>query len=167
MDVDDDPDLDLLGAESGYYESLDPPYTAKNGPIDSLGELLLIKGVTPIVYEKLTTACDGAPCLTIAPTKTINVNTVSIQVCQSLHEDLTQEFCEDLETIRPLKNKSGKYFPGSWNIGIRTKLNNIIAVGSEYFFIRTIGEVQETQKVIEALVHRKGSNAQLLTWRIR
>jgi general secretion pathway protein K len=33
------------GAESDYYEGLTPPYTAKNGPIDDISELLLIKGV--------------------------------------------------------------------------------------------------------------------------
>lgn len=35
------------GAENEYYQSLVPAYTAKNGPIDSLDELLLVKGVTP------------------------------------------------------------------------------------------------------------------------
>jgi type II secretory pathway component PulK len=35
------------GAEDDYYTSLSPPYHAKNGPLDSLEELLLVKGVTP------------------------------------------------------------------------------------------------------------------------
>jgi len=38
------------GAESQYYESQDPPYFAKDGPIDDLSELLLVKGVTPAIY---------------------------------------------------------------------------------------------------------------------
>src|SRR5207248_8062397 len=33
--------------ESNYYQTLNPPYNAKNGPLDSLDELLLVKGVTP------------------------------------------------------------------------------------------------------------------------
>jgi general secretion pathway protein K len=33
------------GAQSDYYQALDPPYSAKNGPIDELSELLLIKGI--------------------------------------------------------------------------------------------------------------------------
>lgn len=32
------------GAESDYYENLDPPYTCKNGPLDTVGELAYIKG---------------------------------------------------------------------------------------------------------------------------
>jgi type II secretory pathway component PulK len=35
------------GAENDYYASLSPPYQAKNGPLDTLDELLLVKGVTP------------------------------------------------------------------------------------------------------------------------
>jgi type II secretory pathway component PulK len=40
----------VAGAESDYYQSLVPPYYAKNAPIDDLSELLFIKGVTPEMY---------------------------------------------------------------------------------------------------------------------
>ncbi|RJP64058.1 MAG: general secretion pathway protein GspK [Candidatus Abyssobacteria bacterium SURF_17] len=33
-----------FGAENAYYETLDPPILCKNGPLDSVEELLLIKG---------------------------------------------------------------------------------------------------------------------------
>jgi type II secretory pathway component PulK len=45
LDSDDTPRPS--GAESDYYGSQSPPYQAKNGPLDSLEELLLVKGVTP------------------------------------------------------------------------------------------------------------------------
>lgn len=32
------------GAESEYYEGLEMPYTCKNGPLDTVGELMFIKG---------------------------------------------------------------------------------------------------------------------------
>ncbi|HEX5270600.1 MAG TPA: hypothetical protein VFW33_08950, partial [Gemmataceae bacterium] len=35
------------GATDEYYMSLDPPYHAKNGPLDSVEELLFVQGVTP------------------------------------------------------------------------------------------------------------------------
>lgn len=41
---------ELGGAENGYYTSLDPPYFAKDGQIDDLSELLLVRGVTPELY---------------------------------------------------------------------------------------------------------------------
>ncbi len=40
----------VAGAESDYYQGLEPPYCAKNAPIDDLSELLLVRGVTPEMY---------------------------------------------------------------------------------------------------------------------
>jgi general secretion pathway protein K len=48
--VNPNPDSHFNGAETEYYSRLDPPYNCKNGPIDDLTELLLIKGVTPDIY---------------------------------------------------------------------------------------------------------------------
>ena len=39
------------GAENDYYLSLKDPYYCKNGNLDSIEELLLVKGVTPDVYH--------------------------------------------------------------------------------------------------------------------
>jgi general secretion pathway protein K len=40
----------LNGAKDEFYTRLRPPYYCKNGPIDDLSELLLIKGITPEIY---------------------------------------------------------------------------------------------------------------------
>jgi hypothetical protein len=45
--LDTDEDQRELGAEVEYYSGLDPPYSPKNGPVDTVEELLLVKGVTP------------------------------------------------------------------------------------------------------------------------
>lgn len=38
------------GAESEYYEAQNPSYFAKDGPLDDITELLLIKGITPAMF---------------------------------------------------------------------------------------------------------------------
>ena len=48
--IDSDDATHINGAESDYYEGLDPAYSAKNAPIDDLSELLLIKGVSQDMY---------------------------------------------------------------------------------------------------------------------
>jgi len=48
LDPDDEPRPD--GAESDYYAGLETPYACKNGPMDSIEELLLIKGITPELF---------------------------------------------------------------------------------------------------------------------
>jgi hypothetical protein len=45
--VDADDNVRENGAELETYESRNPPYSTKNGPIDTLEELLLVEGVTP------------------------------------------------------------------------------------------------------------------------
>jgi len=41
----------LNGAENDYYRSLSEPYECKNGPLDSLEELLLVRGITPQLFD--------------------------------------------------------------------------------------------------------------------
>ncbi len=48
IDPDDNKRMD--GAENAYYESLEPSYSAKNGPIDDISELLFINGIAPELY---------------------------------------------------------------------------------------------------------------------
>src|SRR5204863_189714 len=45
IDADDNPRPN--GAESATYSGMTPPYRCKNGPLDSIEELLLVRGVTP------------------------------------------------------------------------------------------------------------------------
>ncbi len=43
--IDPDDATHLAGTESEFYERLDPPYVAKNGLIDDMTELLLVRGI--------------------------------------------------------------------------------------------------------------------------
>jgi len=45
--VDSDDASRSSGAESSYYAGMPTPYRAKNGPLNSIDELLLVRGVTP------------------------------------------------------------------------------------------------------------------------
>ncbi len=45
--LDDDDSPREFGAEAEYYSSLAPPYGPKNGPLETVEELLLVRGVTP------------------------------------------------------------------------------------------------------------------------
>ncbi|MFH1304252.1 MAG: hypothetical protein ABIK07_24630 [Planctomycetota bacterium] len=45
--IDDDDETRTYGAESDYYITLESPYSAKNGPLESLDELLLVRDITP------------------------------------------------------------------------------------------------------------------------
>ncbi len=48
--IDPDDNTRIQGTESDFYQSQDPPYYAKNGPIDDLSELTLINNISPELY---------------------------------------------------------------------------------------------------------------------
>jgi type II secretory pathway component PulK len=49
--VDADDSIREVGAESAYYQGLPQPYKTKNGPLNSVEELLLVRGVTwPMLF---------------------------------------------------------------------------------------------------------------------
>lgn len=61
----------LKGAEKDYYMSLPSPYEPKNGALETIEELALIKGFSSQVFEKLRDY------LTVYGSGKINVNTAS------------------------------------------------------------------------------------------
>ena len=50
--IDPDENVRIQGAESDVYQNFIPnhPYSSKDGPMDDLSELLMIKGITPELY---------------------------------------------------------------------------------------------------------------------
>lgn len=49
--IDPDDNRSGFGAETAdYYGTLPVPYSAKNGPLDSIAELMMIKNITPEIY---------------------------------------------------------------------------------------------------------------------
>lgn len=61
-----------------YYSNLKDPYEPKHGLYESIDELLLVKGVTPEVYNRLR------PYLTIYGNGLVNINTASAPVLVAL-----------------------------------------------------------------------------------
>ncbi|MBN2476171.1 MAG: general secretion pathway protein GspK [Pirellulales bacterium] len=45
--IDEDDDIREFGAEVDFYSTLSSPYEPKNGPLETVEELLLVRGVTP------------------------------------------------------------------------------------------------------------------------
>ena len=45
--MDSDDTINPYGAESETYQQMNPPYKAKNGPFETIDELLMVKGITP------------------------------------------------------------------------------------------------------------------------
>lgn len=73
--IDADDEARDYGTESSFYEGLSPGYSAKNGPMDSLDEMLLINGVTPQLLFGLDTNRNGI----LDPEETIGTNVSGVE----------------------------------------------------------------------------------------
>ncbi len=63
------------GAESDYYSRLEPPFVIANQEMVSVSELLLIKGMTPEIYQKLLPMV-----ICLGEDNGMNVNTMPVQM---------------------------------------------------------------------------------------
>lgn len=119
--IDPDDKTRIQGAESEDYQNYwaDHPYVAKNGPIDDLSELLLIKGVTPELFWGIgstnypmlgfnpASRRNAAPIYTVGLTNLftplssgrININTASAEVLQCI-PGLTPEMAAGIVSAR-------------------------------------------------------------------
>lgn len=98
--IDPDPFHRLNGAEDDYYQGLSPPYRAKNGPLDSIEELRLIRGITPEIYGLL------APHLTVWGSGQVNLNTASEAVLQVMLPQIAPTVLAQRQAqplVRPVK----------------------------------------------------------------
>ena len=78
------------GAEEDYYLQLEPPLTIPNGPMKSITELRVIRGMTPILYERLLPFVIALPVMTNVQTNAseyagLNVNTMPYELIRSLN----------------------------------------------------------------------------------
>ena len=86
----DNVNIPVTGAENLYYQSRLKPYSSKNGPLETLDELLLVKGFTPEILKL------AAPHLTVNGSKQININTATSKVLMSLSPLIDQQTAETL-----------------------------------------------------------------------
>jgi len=85
LDWRDEDDLHRLnGAESDYYLSLSPPYTAKNGPFDTVEDLLWVRGVTPEMFSGGEGTIGLKDIFTVDSPSGVNLRTTTAEVCVAL-----------------------------------------------------------------------------------
>ena len=170
---DDDLITGLSGAESEYYLDLDPSYGCQNGPFHHLGELLLVKGVTPDLFEGVGGVPGIAGYMTVwGMTESkdkrftfngaININTADLPVIAAIlpaeSEHLAQSIFEyrsemsDGNYIHALTNPLWyKDAPGCSDLAIDPVL---IQTKSDLFRVRAETQLKGMTLTAEAIVQR-------------
>ena len=152
------------GAESKWYSNLKNGYPAKNGPLDTLEELALIKGFSSEVLDKLRPFITVLPVSADAP---ININTAPKELLTALDERINDSLAEQIIEYR--KNSPFKFnselvrVPGMEQIATGLMLR--ITAKSTLFRIRAEAEVNGTTRVIETVVNFSNTPPTTLYWR--
>lgn len=87
-------DIPVAGAETTYYQGLSQPYSVKNGQLETLDELALIKGFTPEVLRRVT------PHIGLHEHIAVNINTASAEVLKALNLQIDNGVAEALVNHR-------------------------------------------------------------------
>jgi general secretion pathway protein K len=167
--IDPDDAVTRFGAESGYYQSLDPPYVCKNGPMTSIGELLLVKGVTRELFYGTRERPGISSYLTVHGEGKININTAPLLVLESLSDDMDASEAEEMGEYRKDEDNDledpGWYrnVPGMGRIPIASSL---MTTKSDYFEIRSTGISGTLKKEILGIVKRDKTSVTILSWKI-
>lgn len=89
------------GAGQDYYASLDPPYPMTRGPMTTVSELSIIRGVTPEMYQQLL------PYVIVLPEDvTMNINTMPDLLLRTLNrkDDLMPLSQQEFEMLLEERN---------------------------------------------------------------
>jgi general secretion pathway protein K len=139
------------GAESLYYQSQRPPYRAANAPLETLGDLRLVKGFTQEVVDRL------ARYVTVYPPEgeaLLNLNTADPLVIQALDPAITQTMAMEIVQGRPFRNKVELDRIGSFQ-EIGAKLRSEYDIKSQYFSARLSITVNETTRTAYTVLRRE------------
>jgi general secretion pathway protein K len=187
---DDEATTGLSGAESSYYEDLDPPYASRNGPIPDLNELLMIKGITPELYYGSKETPGLSNNMTVYGMETgegttfnwpgrININTAGVPVLAALlgsdSEELSQalyDFRQEMAEGKDIHDFSGaKWYKEVTGFGDVDINPSLITTSSDVFRIESEASINIFKTSVTAVVQRVQSpesgkwTCKILSWK--
>ncbi len=173
------------GAETDdYYANLDPPYEARNGLPDTVGELLLVKGFSRAVldggvlsegfFEGDEVRCTGIRDMLTTYGKKVNVNAASRRVLMTLPgmDDNLVDLIE--EERRGWTDEDGVMHDESFkDVGdffsripeLDPNVKNLVSTSSRVFRITSTGEINGVQRALWCIVRYEGDRMTILRWR--
>ncbi|MFH1082466.1 MAG: type II secretion system minor pseudopilin GspK [Pseudomonadota bacterium] len=139
---------------------------AKNDYLDSVDELLLIKGIDSQAYDKLS------PLVTIYGIggvyfNLININTASRAIIMSLDDNITEALAErviNYRALEPFNRVSDLVRVAGFEGPLGQSLMNKITVKASNFRITSVAEEDRIKRVIECVIVVKGDGFLIGYW---
>jgi len=150
----------LNGAEAYYYQSLEEPYACTNGPLQTIGQLFLVKGIREVnLNNYLTIYSDGK----------ININTASAEVLQSLSDRIDPVVADAIIEYRLeedfLSVNDLTAVPGI-DEALMDEIREWATVKSSAFSFEISGKCQEAVARIKAVAMREAQESRLIYWQV-
>lgn len=176
--VDADNELLVNGAEDFYYLGRSPAYECKDGPFESVEELLLVRGMTPEILERIraqvTVFGEGAVNLNTADAAVLSALGLSPQGVDQLMgyragEDNVEETEDDrlLPSVSSVASEVGAAFPAEDASRLaRLAEQKLVDVKSSAFAVSVLAQSgnEKYPVTVSAVVDRKGN---ILSWQQR
>jgi general secretion pathway protein K len=169
--MDGDDKVTGAGVESVYYMGMETPYKAKNGPLDCIDELLMVKGMTRELLYGTKETLGLMHYLTIQGDGKININTTPKLMLKALSTGITDDMADRMDEYR---KKEGadlsdlmwyKKISGAEDIRIEERL---ITTKSDYFKITSRGKLGNMTGQVTGVVRRDKDKktTMLLSWKV-
>lgn len=151
------------GAEADFYLRLTPPYEPRNGPMPTIGDLRMVRGIDDATFMKLRNY------LTVMPEIRVNANTASPEVLACLEPELAEnpklvETIIAARMVRPFTAITDvTNLPGIGTFGVR--LTQVLTTRSVFFTIAGMGTYAGARKLVYSTFRRNGNGTgALASW---
>jgi general secretion pathway protein K len=163
----DDKMTGIYGAEEAFYETRG--YPCKNGSLDYVEELLLIKGITEEIFYGNKEREGLRPYFTVYGETEININTAPIPVLMALSENMTESIAADLDTYRRDSANQTQLAEKTWYQTLWPLADplpeDLFVTSSSYFRVDVKGTLRESVKEVSVVIHVPDSGSEILFWR--
>ena len=165
--IDENVDPHRNGAEANWYQRLKPPYSPRNGPLQTLEELRLIKGFDSKTFEALRSLVTVYPDTPFSPAAPVNINTAPPEILASLDDALTDDLVKritDRRKSEPFKTPADLVKVAGLE-QIATRLQTRITTKGAVYRLMATAKIGETARTIEAVVRVRVGLPEFLYWR--
>ena len=168
--IDADSEVTATGAENAYYQGLGKSYSVRNGPMESIDELLMVRGVTRELFHGTSERPGLARFLTVQGEGSININTAPKEVLRALAPSITEDAANRMDDYR--RNAANNLTEPSWYRRVsglqNTALDSVTVVTkSEYFQIAATGHLGTMRRTIRGFVKRDSEKKlSVVAWRL-
>jgi general secretion pathway protein K len=168
--IDADSEVTANGAENAYYQGLGKSYTVRNGPMESIDELLLVRGVSRELFFGTPERPGLARFLTVHGEGSININTAPKEVLRALAPSISEDAANRMDDYR--RNPANNLTDPSWYRRVagldNTAIDSMTAVTkSDFFQIAAIGHLGTMKRTIRGIVKRDSEKKiSVVAWRL-